>query len=79
MKTVTIGELEANALRVLSEVAEYREPVVVTKQGVPLAQITPYLGAGDRPIAGKLSETLLLEDDIESPVGDTDWDAVSGK
>ena len=38
MKTMAITDFKMHALQVLGEVAETREPVVVTKRGKPLAR-----------------------------------------
>ena len=49
MKTMAISKFKAHALRVLADVAETQEPVVITKRGKPLAEGT---APGARPQAG---------------------------
>jgi prevent-host-death family protein len=73
MKTMAITDFKMHALRVLGEVAETREPVIVTKRGKPLAEIIPV--AEKKPSPGKLAETLVFEDDIVSPLGEEIWNA----
>jgi prevent-host-death family protein len=73
MKTMAITDFKMHALQVLGEVAETREPVVVTKRGKPLAEIIPF--AEKKPSLGKLAETLVFEDDIVSPLGEEIWNA----
>ena len=73
MKTMAITEFKAHALQVLGEVAETREPVLVTKRGKPLAEIIPF--AEKKPSPGKLADTLVFENDIVSPLGEEDWHA----
>ena len=45
----------------------------MTKRGKPLAEVVPYTEA--KPTAGHLAETLVLEKDIASPLGEEVWDA----
>ena len=71
MKTMAITEFKMHALRVIGEVAETREPVVVTKRGKPLAEIIPF--AEKKPSPGKLAEALVFEHDIVSPLGEDLW------
>ena len=71
MKTMAITEFKMHALRVIGEVAETREPVVVTKRGKPLAEIVPF--AEKKPSPGKLAEALVFEHDIVSPLGEDLW------
>lgn len=44
MKTMPVTDFKAHALKVLGEVAETRESVLVTKRGKPLAEIVPFAG-----------------------------------
>jgi prevent-host-death family protein len=41
MTRITAAEFKAKCLRILDEVNETREPVIVTKRGKPVAQIVP--------------------------------------
>lgn len=73
MKTLTITDFKARALQILGQVAKTRESVVVTKHGKPLAEVVPFSAATPSP--GKLSEALVFEKDIVSPLGQEMWDA----
>ena len=73
MRTMAITEFKAHALRVLGEVAERKEGILVTKRGKPIAAIVPY--TDPKPVAGHLSEALVFEEDIISPFGAQMWDA----
>ena len=75
MKTMSISEFKAHALQVLGRVAKTKEPVVVTKRGEPLAEVVPLRGCDEAPAPGKLSETLVFEKDIVSPIGESIWSA----
>ncbi len=73
MRTLTITDFKAHALQVLGQVAETKEPVVVTKRGKPLAEVIPFAPPSARP--GKLASALVFEKDIVSPLGSDLWDA----
>jgi len=73
MQTLAITDFKARALQVLSQVAKTRESVVVTKRGKPLAEVVPFSLETQRP--GKLSDALVFEKDIVTPLGEDMWDA----
>jgi len=75
MKTMAVSEFKAHALRVLGQVAKTREPVLVTKRGKPLAEVIPFCSPEEAPVPDKLSETLVFEKDIVSPLGESVWNA----
>lgn len=73
MKTLGITDFKTHALKIIGQVAETREPVVVTKRGKPLAEVIPF--STRAPAPGKLSEALVFEKDIVSPLGEDMWNA----
>jgi prevent-host-death family protein len=73
MKTMAITDFKTHALGVLKRVSEGRESIVVTKRGKPIAEVIPYMES--KPVAGKLSDALVFEKDIVSPLGENMWDA----
>lgn len=73
MKTITITDFKTHALGVLKGVADERHSVIVTKRGRPIAKVIPYLEP--KPVAGKLSDTLVFEKDIITPLGADIWDS----
>ena len=73
MKTMAITDFKAHALQVIGEVAESKEPIVVTKRGKPLAEVVPF--TEKKPSPGKLSDALVFERDIVSSLGEEIWDA----
>lgn len=72
MKTLAITDFKAHALQVLGQVAKTKEPVLITKRGKPLAEVVPV--STSKPVSGKLSEALVFEKDIVSPLGEDMWD-----
>ena len=75
MKTMGISKFKAHALKILDQVAKTQEIIVITKRGKPLAQISPYRKSDINPKPGKLSDALVYEKDIISPMGEDMWDA----
>ncbi len=75
MKTMGISQFKSHALKILAQVAKTQEVIVITKRGKPLAQITPYRTSGITPKPGRLSDALVFEKDVISPLGEEIWDA----
>ena len=42
MKTVKAAEFKAKCLKLMDEVAETGEPIIITKNGKPVSQLAPY-------------------------------------
>ena len=66
MKTMAAGEFKARCLKVMERVRITREPVVITKRGLPVAKLVP----ADEPpeFLGRLQGIVKINGDIESPV-----------
>jgi len=74
MKTIGISKFKSHALKILDQVAKTKEIIVITKRNKPLAQIMPYRNPEIKPKPGKLSQALIFEKDIISPLGEEMWD-----
>ena len=72
MRTLAITDFKAHALQLLGQVAETREPIIITKRGKPLAEVIPFTPETSRP--GKPADALVFEQDIVSPLGEEMWD-----
>lgn len=73
-RRIAAGEFKAKCLKLLDEVAQTREPIVITKFGKPVAKLVP-LGEEAFDIIGAMRGTVLWEGDIISPI-DVEWDAM---
>lgn len=75
MKTMKASEFKATCLKVMEEVAEYGEPVVITKHGRPISRLVP---EGVRPVSlfGFTAGALEILGDLVDPV-EVDWVADS--
>ena len=65
------GEFKSKCLRLLDDIAETRETLVITKHGKPVAQVVPMPIQSD--LVGSMQGTVLWEGDLISPLKD-EWD-----
>jgi len=70
---IAAGEFKAKCLKLLDEVAETRETIVITKHGKPVAQVVPM--PAEKNIIGAMRGSVLWEGDIISPI-DVEWEAM---
>jgi prevent-host-death family protein len=71
-RTIGAGEFKAKCLKLLDEVAETREPIIITKFGKPVARLLP-IEAKRKPLRGAMRGSVLWEGDIISPLGEDAW------
>jgi prevent-host-death family protein len=71
--TIAAGEFKSKCLKLLDQVAEKRETLVITKHGKPVAQLTPI--PAQENIVGSMKGSVLWMGDIISPI-DVEWDAM---
>lgn len=71
MKEITATQFKARCLRLLDEVAETEETLVVTKRGRPVARIVP---SGPRPDLRGSVKLLVDPEEFVEPL-DLPWDA----
>lgn len=70
MKQVAISEFKAKCLKLLDEVNKTKQPLVVTKHGNPLAEVTPVSAQNDRSWIGSMAGKIKITGDIVAPVID---------
>lgn len=79
MKSLPAGEFKQTCLRVLDEVRDTGEIVVITKRGVPVAQLAPVPRSELADWSGALRGTGEILGDLVSPSLEPDeWDALKG-
>ena len=77
MKTMAAGKFKATCLAVMDEVQAKREPVIITKNGKPVAKLVPVSLEEPDPIFGFYKGKLEIIGDVLSPAFDTDeWDSL---
>jgi prevent-host-death family protein len=67
---------KANCLKLMSRVSRTHHPVVITKRGVPIAQLIP-AQAEPESLFGYMRGTLTIKGDIVSSLRET-WSAMDG-
>lgn len=76
MKTMPAGQFKARCLRIMDDVQSTREPVVITKNGRPVAKLVP-AGKPSDDFLGKLSGVMKIVGDITQPIEDPEaWEAL---
>ena len=75
MRTMAVSVFKAHALQAVDRVARLREGIIITKRGKPLVQVIPFQAASASAVPGKLSQALVFEKDIVSPLGSELWEA----
>jgi prevent-host-death family protein len=77
VNTMAIAKFKATCLTVLEDVRRTRTPLLITKRGVPIAQVLPPPPSDDeKGWMGSLSGLVSITGDIVSPASDpSDWDA----
>ena len=73
-RTIKASEFKAKCLALMDEVERTGDPVVITKNGKPVAELVPHRRARPKAL-GLLKDTLFITGDIISPI-DVEWDAL---
>ena len=77
MKTVPAGSFKQTCLRLLDEVAETGEPIVVTKRGRPVAQVVPIPRLRRESWRGAMAGQGTILGDIIAPAAEEDeWEVL---
>ncbi len=69
---IAAGDFKARCLKLIDDVAQTREPLLITKRGKPMARIVPI----DRQVDlyGAMAGSVVDEADLVSPI-DQAWKA----
>jgi prevent-host-death family protein len=73
MKTIKASEFKAKCLQLMDQVERTGEPLVITKNGRPVAQLGP-LRRRPAPLFGAHRDLIEIKGDIVSPIDD-EWEA----
>ena len=77
MRKIAAGEFKQHCLRLLDEVAASGEPIVITKRGRPVAQLSPVGPQRHEDWRGAMSDRGELRGDLVAPALDPrEWDAL---
>ena len=72
-REIPAGEFKAKCLKLMDEVAETGEELVITKHGKPVAKLTPVI-EGRHSLFGSMRGSVTILGDIVEPVLDPGWD-----
>jgi prevent-host-death family protein len=75
-RTIGAGEFKAKCLKLLDEVNESGETLVITKHGKPVAELHPAASRVRKSPLGALKGTVTYMGDVISPV-EVEWEALS--
>ena len=73
MRTIKASEFKAKCLKLMDEVAETGESIVVTKNGQPVSRLVPYRSRPES-LFGVLKGSVEIRGDIIEPI-DVEWEA----
>lgn len=71
--TIAAGEFKAKCLKLLDEVAEKHETLIITKRGKPVAHLVPAPEEGE--FVGSMRGSVVWMGDVISPI-DVEWEAM---
>lgn len=77
MRTIAAGQFKQTCLRLLDEVGASGEPIVITKRGKAVAQLTPVEPGREADWLGAMRDRGEICGDLLAPAVDPgEWDAL---
>lgn len=76
MQTIQASKFKARCLALMDEVARTGRPLLVTKNGRPVAELRPHRGQRARSLIGLHRGRIAIRGDIVSAAGTELWDAL---
>lgn len=73
---IPAGRFKATCLKLMDQVQETREEVIITKRGRPVAKLVPPDNAPPGRLLGSLAKGVVIHGDIVGPTGEL-WEAES--
>jgi len=73
MRTMKASEFKARCLKLMDEVAETGEPIIITKNGRPVSQLVPYRHKPET-LFGVMKDSMTITGDVISSL-DEEWEA----
>lgn len=74
MRTIKASEFKAKCLKLMDEVAETGEPIIITKNGRPVSRLVPYQHKPET-LFGVMKDSMTITGDVISPI-DVEWEAL---
>ena len=78
METIAISKFKATCLSVLDRVKKTGQPILVTKRGAPVAQVTPPPPPDPKgkQAFGCMAHKTKILGDIMEPLPESDWEVL---
>lgn len=73
---IPAGEFESKCLKLMDQVRDTHEEIVVTKHGKPVVKIIPSEEEKPRPLLGYSQGSVSINGDITAPIGEV-WETFS--
>lgn len=71
---LSAAEFKAKCLKIMDQVNNFHEEVIITKHGNPIAKLVPYSKKPSKELFGYMKESVQIKGDIIKPI-DEAWDA----
>jgi len=71
---IAAGQFKAQCLKLMDQVQQTKEEVVITKYGVPVARLVPIESEPSKSIIGWMEGSVRITGDIVAPL-DESWEA----
>jgi prevent-host-death family protein len=72
---IAAGEFKAQCLKLMDQVQQSREVIIITKHGKPVAKLVPIEEMSSQSILGFLKDSVQVTGDIVSPLDDP-WEVM---
>ena len=73
MTQIAAGQFKAQCLKLMDQVQQTREEIVITKHGKPVAKLVPLDSGSSQSLFGYMQGTVQINDDIIAPIDET-WE-----
>lgn len=73
---IAAGQFKAQCLKLMDQVQQTHEEVIITKHGKPIAKLVPVPEAASSSIIGFMRDSVQVIGDIVAPVDEV-WDAMT--
>lgn len=73
MQTIKASVFKAKCLKIMDEVNQTGEEIIITKNGIPISRLVPYQ-TRPRSLYGLHEAVVQSHDDLIEPIDET-WDA----
>ena len=76
MKEVAISEFKAKCLALLDQVQKTKQPILITRRGRPVAEVSPPKPSENRDWIGSMKDMEILGDIISPASDEDDWEVL---